>query len=78
MEEEENVWKKKKMCERRRKRVGKTVDKEIRVKEQEICVKAQEVCGVLGGSCGVSVSVRLVCFSPHITADARFLYLFLR
>ena len=73
--EEENVWEKKKTCGKREKNRGK--DKEIRVKAQEIRVKAQEVCGVLGRSCGVSVSVRRVFFSPHITADARFLYLFL-
>ena len=82
VEEEENVWeKKKKTCGKREKTVGKEENrgknKEIRVKAQEIRVKAQEVCGVLGGSCGVSVSVRRVCSSPHITADARFLYLFL-
>ena len=57
--------------------MGKTVDKVIRVKAPEIRMKAQEVCGVLGRSCGVSVSVRLVCSFPHITADARFLYLLL-
>ena len=40
-------------------------------------MKAQEVCSVLVRSCGVSVSVHRLCSSPYITADAKFLYLFL-